>query len=272
MEADHVTLGLTELMSSPQPFDVRFAFPKTKQLLWASSKLLMQESPYFSDLFSSTPLEKASHYHDSNGVAENGASAGGKRDHLELSLDAEPSAIRPDQLAFYSITVTSPSYSSLKAVLLWITTKQIVFTSGSNVEAQAETDAISDSNSDSDGSGSQRSSKRHKTKRSTGNLHCLPAISWSAAFRAAYLLKLPALVTLALAEYARTLTADNVARELFSRLSAAFLDVREVGLQFAVARWAEVKETEGMREMHRLVKKGKVKKGAEIALELASRL
>lgn len=257
-------------MSSRQPFDVRFSFPKTKQSLWASSKALVQESPYFSDLFSATPLNKQHQNHDSNGVTQNGSSESSKREHLELTLDSEPSTLPGTELAFYSITVTSPGYSAFKAVLLWIATHQIVFASSSTPTDQLKDDP-STSDADSDALNTSPEPKRPKTN-SSSNLYNLPTITWTAAFRAAYALKLPALADLALQEYANRLTVDNVARELFGKLSATFLDVREVGLKFAVANWAKVRATEGMGEMQGLAKAGKMKKGAEIAMELARRL
>lgn len=94
-------------------------------------------------------------------------------------------------------------------------------------------------------------------------------VAWKSVYRLARLLEIRVLEALAIDEFASTLTTDDAARELFSPLSASHLDVRKVAMDFTIANWNEVKGTEGMKEVEKLMKEGKVEKGGEIWMELA---
>lgn len=239
-------------MNCPHAGNVRFSFVEPKQSLWISSDWLVGGSPYLNRLLSETPLKGKVE------VDKSLVSPSNDDDQFAIKLDADLSNQPVPDVTFHSITVDSPAYTTFAAVLVWMITKYIICAQPPPVGIISDTPSPSE---------------RAKTDSPPliDNPYSLPTLTWKSAFRAAHLFEIAALKRIALAEFKRTLTADDAARELFGPLSAAHLDVRDVAMEYVITNWDKIKDSEGMKEVEKLIKDGKVEKGAEIAIELARR-
>lgn len=144
------------------------------------------------------------------------------------------------------IAVKGPDVSTIAAVAIWLEYRVVIFADKHTDDNLTSLDAL--------------------------NRGPLPTLTWERAYWAGRHFRDQALKRAALHEFERRLTVANVGGELFGPMSAAYADVREAALKFAVANWDEARETEGMVEMFELANAEKLDKGQEIAAELFARL
>lgn len=207
-----VSLVDVEQLISPQAFDVSLVFAEANTLVWAKADSLTAESGSFRELLSSN-------------FAEGELTLGGPLQPApRLTLEAAPE-FDGSAAKFYIIRVYNASRETFTAVLTWIHRGQITLTNPADeasdlpVAKRARTSASSTAS----------------TSTTPAGQDSAPAISWRSAFEAAVALEIPRLKDLALVKFKTTLTVENVVTQLFSPLSVAYADVREVAMEFAVA-------------------------------------
>ncbi|KAL8293424.1 hypothetical protein RQP46_000125 [Phenoliferia psychrophenolica] len=146
-------------------------------------------------------------------------------------------------MAFHEVFVTDAAYSTYRAVVVWIYTGQITF---APIQSSA-------------------TPKRYPN-----------SVSPKSVYRLAHFLDISDLKTLALAAFKQQVSSANAAVELFSETSRLYEEVQAVLLDFVVQQWSEVKNSDGMQEIERLLEAEEdVPMGAtmlKIMLELAKRL
>ncbi len=226
------------MMSSPQPFDVRFIFPGAEQApLWFSSTILKQEIPYFAKLFDN--LDQPSN--QSSARTGSSVASDSLPSPLAVQIEARLETQPAPNLVFRTCRVTSPDRDTFAALLLWHLTNHITFAPlGPKTPACAPVKGA-------------RSGKRAPKRQRIAPAGALeqpssaPAAAWEGAFLAAALLESAPLRGLALAAFRKALAIGNVVQALFGPLSVAHAEVRDVALGFAVEHRQEVRKQPEMR-------------------------
>lgn len=223
-------------MTTPQPFDVRFTFANATQHLWANKTILKQASAYFKTLFESEFREGKRLT-----AAEHGSA---KPVGPGSSSDAQPTC----EHKFHSIEVADHSIDTYRAVLTWIMTGQITFAPlGQPKLATAALNASMSSVA--------------STSTPADSIARPPAVSPTEIYRLAHLLELSDLEAIALTSFVSELTPANVAHELFSPAADLYDEIRAAAVDFVVARWDEVEQTEGMKAVQAKVEAGEFEHG-----------
>lgn len=161
----------------------------------------------------------------------------------------------------HTIEVSGTSYSTYAAILVWIQTQHISFAP-----------LLSTIRSYGNDTPAVKLRAAIIASKLSANPLLPPPVSPKSIYRAAHLFELPALRTLALSAFSSQLTPQNVAEELYSDVAACYDEIKEVCLSYAVKRWSEVKESEGLRRIEAM-EVGELPSGAVgIGLEIARRL
>lgn len=164
---------------------------------------------------------------------------------------------RPQQ-QIHTVSISSHSFSTYKAVLTWIITKKIVFAPLRLVKADA---------SANDGTSSP--AKRRKVSRTSPSDNTQPPVSAKSVYRLAHLLDLRDLQAEAIKDFKSKLTVDNVADQLFSSTSASYDEVRAAAAGVTAANWDQVGETEAMKKKVAEIEADEVGRGTPIMLAVA---
>lgn len=251
-----LTVNPADLNTDPSLPNVRFLFPRQDgdAELWATKDLLVAASPYFASLFASGFAETASKRGKrprsdvkrlSNADTVNAAL---DEDDSDVEVDEELfSTNRPtlhgaasDDHAFNEIRITTFSYSTYRAVLLFIATSHIEFRS----QLKSTPPPPADANNDANGK-----SPEVKQKSAAPDKSELPApVSPKSVYRLAHLLDLPKLQERALRVFADLLTPAGAATELFTPTAMAFDEVCKTALNYVVKNWYQVKTTDAWKE------------------------
>ncbi|KAI5480475.1 BTB/POZ-like domain containing protein [Pseudohyphozyma bogoriensis] len=207
---------LQELIKSPHPNDVLLRF-KTGEELWSSFKILCTSS-HFKTLLSSGFSEgkKGSPSRDSVLSAKKMP----EEDYDDSDDDSERTLIEAPiatDILHHTIEVTSASYSTYRAVLVWMYSGYIQFAP-------------------------LKSTFTYPSTTPPKTLHCLSPVSPKSVYRLSHYLELPKLSQLALASFESQLSVANVGAELFSDVASSFPEIRDVCVKLAVKNWAEVKK------------------------------
>ncbi|GAA5832448.1 hypothetical protein JCM11251_006458 [Rhodosporidiobolus azoricus] len=101
--------------------------------------------------------------------------------------------------------------------------------------------------------------------------HPLP-VSPKSVYRAAHLLEIPSLSSLALREIQRQLTPEVAVAELFSPAAAKYDELRGIALKYVVRSWAECKDLKEMKEAKEKTKSGEYPHGGAVLVDLLDKL
>ncbi|BGP16339.1 hypothetical protein JCM10213v2_004341 [Rhodosporidiobolus nylandii] len=240
---------LSKHFTSLLPHDVLLDFPRPARQLWCSERIL-SSSPYFSTLFSSTFSEARPGTGQASGSsARVEASQEDSDDELDNATHSEHSAPSPHLPAHKTVTITEVAYSTYLAVICYIQSGQTAFaplTSSFRTPGKTEAEATS-----------SRRTALLSSPSSSVSSPLLP-VSPKSVYRLSHLLELPALSSLALANFRSQLTADNVAYELFSNTAICYDEILEAALDFTLKHMKEVFESEGMKRMEEKAKSGEL--------------
>ncbi|ORY74078.1 hypothetical protein BCR35DRAFT_353967 [Leucosporidium creatinivorum] len=284
--------AVSPAFSSRYPNDMRLVFPHSNDAeLWASSTVLATASPYFKTLLESdfaenvhrggqTPQLAGTETNDSQ-VAElkkkeadasrPGSAADAfmketgpavddsddETDDLLVSTAAEQDkdTSSKEEPTYREVTITEASYSTYRALLLYLLTSHIKFAPLSSTFLPRNTTA-------------SKTRSSHLKSLHTINPDLPLPVSPKSIYRLAHVLEIPSLLAVSLDNIKSQLTISNAARELFSDTSALYDEVRAVILDFVVANWAEIKESEGMKEMERKTIAGEMPRAGAVLFKL----
>lgn len=245
--------------------NTRFTFANTNQELWTDLTTLIDISPRFKKLFPATitqqggqkvTFDSAEHkdgrvFVDYEGeedkvgkekeVVGKGkgkevnhghpmpeASSNKKKRKTSQSTSASlssptPSPPSPTQ-PFLTVIDKSGNYTTCRALLTWVESREISYR-----PLDADPNA-------------------------TFNAPLSP--SAKSILRLASYLEIPDLVESSLAALEKTLTVENVARELFGDMSIAFPNLQKLELDFVLANWNAAKESAGWKTVEKQMEKG----------------
>lgn len=268
--------GCAVFLSSQHPNDVQFYFPRVDRQLWASSPSLANASPYFKTLFSSgfgdgklsRKGAKRLRAAAKSAAAKEATVGGGEDDsdnefpELEEREDMQEHNDEESCSPIRRIEITGTAWRTYRAVLCWIYTSHIDFAPlASTYPPPISTSA------------SEPVTRRDffTSFAESHPLLPLPA-SPKSVYRLAHFLEIPDLQELALASIKAQIRVSNVATELFGDLSMKYEKVQELELDFAVANWKAVRESDGLKEIQALIEAGELPSAAAISLNLARRL
>ncbi|GAA5854981.1 hypothetical protein JCM8547_002333 [Rhodosporidiobolus lusitaniae] len=254
-----------QLADTPTPHDVCLVFPRPASdplRLYANRDLL--SSPYFHTLFSSDfaeataqPSPKRPKYSSAE-AGENEFDASDdetdkvydEKKPLRSILDKEQ-----PELSFHEITVTEASYSTYKAILLFLTTGYIDFAPLRSTSLPLNAKATS-TRADTLASRSSKSPS-------------LPfAASPKSVYRLAHFLDLSDVRSLALARIKSPLQVETAALELFSPTSLAYQQVQKVVVEFVVGNLSKVEATESYKNAMEAVERGERPEAAPVLVKL----
>lgn len=214
--------------TSPFSHDVRLCVSTTDssaQYLWADSRTLSHFSAYFRDLFPSgfnDANKRTLAEHSSETVkveTDDNVDAADDSDAEDAEMteaeDTTETSLPPDW-RFYSISIPGFSRRTWRAVLLWMSTSTCPF--------------------------APLKSSPSSTTPESANSSSLAA-SPKSVYRLAHYLRIPPLLSLALAALERQLSPPLAAIELFAGATTEFDEIREVVVGYTVKHWDEVVKT-----------------------------
>ncbi|ORY69414.1 hypothetical protein BCR35DRAFT_334247 [Leucosporidium creatinivorum] len=279
---------------SKRPNDVRLVFPSLGAVLWESSTFLANSSPYFTTLLASSNFTESVRRKRKRSKTQNGGASskladpdndprsskatanptlvtgseqgGGECDSDDSDEDSDdflkrrsPPSVEDDSddgdFTYREVNITETAYTTYRAVLLYLHSGHIAFAPLSCTLLPLN-----------------RGAQQTREQLLEAHLSSKPSqpfpVSPKSVYRLAHLLEIPSLCALSLAELRSQLTINNAARELFSKTSALYDDLRAVILAFVVKNWAEVKASEGMKEMETKARTGQLPHSAAIFFEL----
>ncbi|ORY69430.1 hypothetical protein BCR35DRAFT_354603 [Leucosporidium creatinivorum] len=200
------------------------------------------------------------------GMEENGKSSDGD-DSDEESDDfikrRSPPSVEDDSddgdFTYREINITETAYTTYHAVLLYLQSGYITFAPLASNLLPHKSDA--------------KQTREQLLDQHLSSTPSLPfPVSPKSVYRLAHLLEIPSLCALSLAELKSQLTISNAVRELFSKTSSLYDDLRAVVLAFVVTNWPEVKTSEGMKEMETMARTGQIPHGTATSFELISHI
>ncbi|GAA5888852.1 hypothetical protein JCM6882_002877 [Rhodosporidiobolus microsporus] len=270
MAAAYASLG-KGLNLEQLPHDIRLFFPRAHSdgaALWARSDFLARSFPYLKDLLAANFAEFKSRR--SKRVRRSGAaevetpvSAGVEKDFADSDdeTDAFLFSKRPpkleqsseaDEVSYRQVTITQTAFSTYHAILIYLQTGFIHFTPLTSSfpfpDFPSRTDFLS---------------------KSLADKPYLPLpVSPKSAYRLAHLLQLDHLKGRALDAIYFSLSAANVAAELFSDTAIAYDEVRAEIAEVLKANWEVVKETDGWKERVEAIGRDEIQGGAAVLIEM----
>jgi hypothetical protein len=227
------------------PQDVCFVFPATETKLWASSKVLVDQSAYYRSLLGSNFSESTTH--TSPEGSDTPESKADETIRLYEESDDETDAQFADEIAkracesvpnlpHKKVIINDAAFSTYQAILVWMSSSYIRF---APLRSRMENNA-----SDENESRLQDIIKMVEANPETS----LPA-SPKSVYRLAHLLELKDLQEAALANLSSQLTAHNAATELFSDVASAYPAFRDVVLKYVVKNWSGVRASEAWKKI-----------------------
>jgi hypothetical protein len=227
------------------PQDVCFVFPATETKLWASSKVLVDQSAYYRSLLGSNFSESTTH--TSPEGSDTPESKADETIRLYEESDDETDAQFADEIAkracesvpnlpHKKVIINDAAFSTYQAILVWMSSSYIRF---APLRSRMENNA-----SDENESRLQDIIKMVEANPETS----LPA-SPKSVYRLAHLLELKDLQEAALANLSSQLTAHNAATELFSDVASAYPAFRDVVLKYVVKKWSGVRASEAWKKI-----------------------
>ncbi|GAA5954728.1 hypothetical protein JCM3765_003870 [Sporobolomyces pararoseus] len=271
--------SITSYISVSTPNNLRFVFSKPagkKLSLWSSSSVLVQNSIYFerllhSDFAESKLLSDSDRQKQQNqevprtdsqmtgGSDDNSFNDGDADSDYDLDevFESPESTSSPDPiLPYHLIEITDVSFTTYRAVLVWIQTGYISFSpltsSFSHLPPESRKDARIDS---------------ILSRHTLDPLLPLSA-SLKSVYKLAHFLSLPALQELALNELSRQLTTDNVLLELLSGITSVYDEIRKLEVDFAVENKKEVKRSKGFKDTMEKLRSNELSISGPVAADL----
>jgi len=215
--------------------DVCIHFPRTGQSLWSNETILKKASPYLCSLLSSGFSEGEPTSRDDGTSADKAMidpfefeDSDEENDQMPLS-ESTSQASDSGVAKFKRIDVTQATYTTYANVLCWIGSGYISF-------APLKSTTRFPSNA--------ASPKRPQSPSSLPT----PA-SPKSVYRLAHLLELPDLIDLALGNFKKQLTTQNVAYELYTDVASTYPQIRDLAMNYAVEHWKEVVKSEAYKEI-----------------------
>ncbi|GAA5963152.1 hypothetical protein JCM8115_001037 [Rhodotorula mucilaginosa] len=157
------------------------------------------------------------------------------------------------------IDVRETAYSTMSAVLLYLMTGHIDF---------APLKSLLETRSQGAPGARRALLDKHMAKHPT----LPPPVSPKSVYRLAHLLQREELQRLALDALSTSLTTDGAAHELFSPVSIAYADVKNVILDYIVKNWAEVQASASWKQTREKAAAGEIEGAAQIPFDLLSAL
>ncbi|GAA5888898.1 hypothetical protein JCM6882_002894 [Rhodosporidiobolus microsporus] len=259
------------------PHDVRLFFPLAHDdgaELWAKADFLACSSPYLKDLLASDFAEskprRSKRVRTGGGAeaeiseAEVAAVTGDEKDYVDSDDETDDFLFseRPpkleqsseaDEVSYRQITITQTAFSTYHAVIVYLQTGFIHF--APLTSSFPSPDCLSPDDP----------SRTDFLSQSFTDKPALPLpVSPKSAYRLAHLLQLDDLQKRSLDTFRSCLSVSNAADELFSDVSVAYDEVREIVVEFVQEHWNEVRQTEGWKERKAAVK------GRECTAEVAA--
>ncbi|KWU41117.1 hypothetical protein RHOSPDRAFT_23601, partial [Rhodotorula sp. JG-1b] len=199
------------------PQDVCFVFPATATKLWASSKVLVDQSAYFRSLFGGNFSESTTRTSAENTEApefkvdETSRLYEESDDETDEHFAAQVAKKAPlsdsNNLPHKKVVINDAAFTTYQAILVWMSSRYI---------PESETS--------------------------------LPA-SPKSVYRLAHLLELDELQEIALNNFRSQLTVHNAATELFSDVASAYPALRDIALDFILENWTDVRASSAWKKM-----------------------
>lgn len=234
------------------PTTVRLYFPNTDLELWTTEQTLTNASPYFATLFASGFAESIG-THSKRRRTEGGAPTATAAVEGELEfedsddeadeiyVEEKRPAADPGDMVYREVSITSATYSTYAALLLWLSSGNVDFAPlrsryrfGNWVEEE------------------EKSSSRKDDLFGFYKAHPNRAIPSSpkSLFRLAHFLDMPTLKALALASYKSMLSNNFVAAELVCDVLGAYEELRAAAVDFvAKGDWGQVRKSAAMQQV-----------------------
>ncbi|BGP45317.1 hypothetical protein JCM10450v2_001135 [Rhodotorula kratochvilovae] len=267
---------LARITSTPSPFDVCLDFPRLGRQLWAVESTL-RSSPYLASLLTSDFMEGASSTSEPLSSTKQDVDPytfDESDDEADAFFVDKGGVSSPQPTAPYKrIVVKDTSYTTYRAVLLWMQTGHIEFAPlHSSFRKDGETVAVAQA--------ARLEALQQPPFSSPSAAPSVPstaqiplAASPKSVYRLADLLSLDTLKSLALANYLSQLGPPSIAYELYGDVATCYAPVRDAILEYVVERWSEVCDAPATREMEDRAAAGELPAAAMgTAMLLARRL
>ena len=251
------------------PQDVCFVFPATDTNLWASSKILIDQSAYCRSLLDGEFSESTTH--TSPEESETPELNAGATSRLYEESDDETDEHFWDEIAkgaretvpnlpHKKVVINDAAFTTYQATLVWMSSRYIRFA------------PLRSSKTDSAGEGGETRLQDIIKVVEADPKTPLPA-SPKSVYRLAHLLELTDLQEIALDNVRAQLTIRNAATELFSDVASAYPALRDVILDFVVKHWPGVRSSEAWKQVQERADAHEVPAGAaHTAMLLSERI
>ena len=227
------------------PQDVCFVFPATATKLWASSKVLVDQSAYFRSLFGGNFSESTTRTSPENTEApelkvdETSRLYEESDDETDEHFAAQVAKGARDtipSLPHKKVVINDAAFTTYQAILVWMSSRYIRFA------------PLRSSNTDKAGEVSKSRLQDVIKMVEAESETSLPA-SPKSVYRLAHLLELNDLQEIALKNFKSQLRGHNAATELFSDVASAYPALRDVALDFVLENWTDVRASSAWKKM-----------------------
>lgn len=227
------------------PQDVCFVFPATATKLWASSKVLIEQSTYYRSLLGGDFSESTLRLSPANTETPEFKADAASRlyeesddetdEHFAAQVAKGAHGTLP-HLPHKQVVITDAAFTTYQAILVWMSSRYIRFA------------PLRSSNTGNAGEVSKSRLQDVIKMVETDPKTALPA-SPKSVYRLAHLLELNDLQEIALNNFRSQLTAHNAATELFSDVASAYPALRDIVLNFALENWNDVRVSSAWKKM-----------------------
>ena len=223
-----------------------FVFPATATKLWASSKVLVDQSAYFRSLFGGNFSESTTRTSAENTEApefkvdETSRLYEESDDETDEHFAAQVAKKAPlsdsNNLPHKKVVINDAAFTTYQAILVWMSSRYIRFA------------PLRSSNTDKAGEVSKSRLQDVIKMVEAESETSLPA-SPKSVYRLAHLLELDELQEIALNNFRSQLTVHNAATELFSDVASAYPALRDIALDFILENWTDVRASSAWKKM-----------------------
>lgn len=222
-----------------------FVFPATDTKLWASSKILIDQSAYYRTLLDGEFAESATRTspEESNTPESKAGATCRLYDESDDETDehfageiVKGARKTVGSLPYKKVVINDAAFTTYQATLVWMSSRYIRF-------------APLRSRMDNNGSDETESRLQDIIKMVEASPETSMPASPKSVYRLAHLLELKDLQEVALANLSSQLTSRNAAIELFGDVASAYPALRDVVLNFVVKNWPGVLASEAWKRI-----------------------
>ncbi|GAA5985161.1 hypothetical protein JCM10908_002550 [Rhodotorula pacifica] len=251
---------MTAFAYQQDPQDVCFDFPGINAKLWASYKLLTEQSPYYHSLLggefseatvqtgsSATMQEDEPQDYQAIRIYEDSDDETDEHFQGQLAVLTQPksSTILPHK----KVIVADTACTTYLATLVWMGSRYVRF-------------APLRSSVDGSSGGTSESRLQQIITDTQANSRLPISASPKSIYRLAHLLELTDLQEAALDNLVSQLTPQNAATELFSDVASAYPALRDCILDFVVGKWAGLRASDAWTKIKELANAHELPAGA----------